>query len=143
MSNAFLESIMDDNYCRKLTICGSAKFRELKEKYQAYYTAVKGNLVFAPVNYLLIKEDNENKIGDAQRNAQNLVKIHLRKIALSEAIIIVTDDTRYFGSHTQAEIMIAYNLDKRILYTHINQKDKEKYYFNNDENYPLYMLKEV
>lgn len=140
MSNIFLKSIMDERYCRKLTICGSAKNRTLKEKYQAYYT-IKNNLVFAPVNYLAIKNDVETKENEGLI-ARHLANIHDKKMDLSEGIIVVTDKDGYYGSHTQREIYFASLNLKYILYTHINEEDKDKYYFNGDLTYPLYMRKE-
>lgn len=138
MNDKFLETVMDENYLRKLTICGSAKFRELKEKYQAYYT-IKNNLVFAPVNYLLIKNEVETPVNAEQSIAVSLAKIHDMKIDLSEAIIVVCPDC-YIGSHTQREIIYAHENNKRILFTHV--LDKDKFYFNGDLTYPLYMSKE-
>ena len=139
--NKFIESIMHPDYCRYLTICGSAKYRELKEKYQAYYT-IKNNVVFAPVNYLAIKNEVETSEEIAEVIANNLAKIHDKKINLCEAIIVVTDNTGYYGSHTAREIQVAKDHGKRILFTHIDEKDLDKYDFNNELNYPLYMSKE-
>ena len=140
MSDKFLETVMDENYLRKLTICGSAKFRELKEKYQAYYT-IKNNLVFAPVNYLLIKNEVETSADAEQLIAISLAKVHDMKIDLSEAIIVVCPDC-YIGSHTMREFLYARENDKRILFTDVPETDKNNYYFNGDLTYPLYMLKE-
>ena len=61
---------------------------------------------------------------------------------LSEAIIVVTDKDGYYGSHTRREMYFASLNLKHILFTHINEEDKDKYYFNGDTNYPLYMCKE-
>ena len=140
MNEVFLDTIMNNDYCRILTICGSAKFRRLKEEYQAYYT-IKNNLVFAPVNYLLIKNNDNVKPTEAI-NAEALANIHDKKILLSEAIIVVTDDKGYYGYHTQREIEFAKKNHKTILYTHIDYKDRDKYYYNYDLTYPLYMSKE-
>lgn len=140
MSDKFLETVMDENYLRKLTICGSAKFRELKEKYQAYYT-IKNNLVFAPVNYLLIKNEVETSADAEQLIAISLAKVHDMKIDLYEAIIVVCPDC-YIGSHTMREFLYARENDKRILFTDVPETDKNNYYFNGDLTYPLYILKE-
>lgn len=136
----FLQTIMDKNINRTLTICGSARFRELKEKYQAYYT-IKNNLVFAPVNYLLIKNDVEIDQVTQNENVLYLERIHKTKINLSDAIIVVNPEG-YYGEHTKKEILSAIKSDKFILYTYVHESKKDKYYFNNDETYPLYMLKE-
>lgn len=141
MNKIFLESIMDIYTCRKLTICGSARFRELKEKYQAYYT-IKNNLVLAPAKYLAIKDEVEKTEDDALLNAYYLMKIHDNKINLSEAIIVVTDEKCYYGDHTAREIKYAKDNKKIVLWTNVKEEDKDKYYFNNNQTYPLYILKE-
>lgn len=141
----FLESIMDEGYCRRLTICGSYRFRTLKEKYQAFYT-IKNNLVFMPVNYMSIKNEVETTEGSEERNVKTLAEIHGKKIMLSEAIIVVNGGPNsyegYIGNDTKAEILIASVYDKRLLFTFVPHEDRHKYYFNNDRTYPLYMLKE-
>ena len=142
-NDKFLASVMDDKYCRRLTVCGSAKFRELKEKYQAYYT-IKKNLVFAPVNYLLIKDEVEISDEVTDRNAELLAMMHDKKMDLSEGIIVVCPNG-YIGSHTNREINYAKENNKRVLYTDISdlpEDERDMFYFNNDETYPLYMFKE-
>ena len=134
----FLDNIMNENSCVTLTICGSYRFRELKEKYQAYYT-IKNNLVFLPINYMSIKNDVENT---HENNRIVMANIHDRKINLSEGIIVVTGVDGYFGSDTAREIEYAKRHNKKLLFTTIPEDVKEKYYFNNDETYPLYILKE-
>lgn len=146
MSEAkFLESVMDEDYCRKLTICGSYRFRTLKEKYQAFYT-IKNNLVFMPVNYMSIKNEVETTADSEERNAKQLASIHDKKIMLSEAIIVVNGESYsyegYIGKDTLREVTFAYENDKRILFTFVPHADRDKYYFNNNTTYPLYMLKE-
>lgn len=141
MNKKFLDIVMNENSFTTLTICGSARYRSLKEKYQAYYT-LKNNLVFAPVNYLLIKNQVETTEETKDNNAKMLVNIHDKKILLSEAIIVVNGEECYFGSHTTREILFAYQNNKKLLFSNIPDKEKEKYYFNNDKTYPLYILKE-
>ena len=133
----FLDLVMNKDIRTTLTICGSYKNRALKEKYQAYYT-LKNNLVFMPVNYYSVMHDIE----PSSDNIEILHNIHDEKISLSEAIIVVTGDDGYFGKDTSREIDTAYINRKKILHTHIPEDRKEDFYFNNDLNYPLYMLKE-
>ena len=139
--NKILERILDEHYFKTLTVCGSYRYRNLKEKYQAYYT-IKNNLVFAPVNYASIKNEVETCREVALNNVDFLHKIHDKKIMLSDAIIVVVGDECYFGSDTLREINFAYENKKIILFSNVPEEEKHKYYFNNDETYPLYMLKE-
>lgn len=137
-NETFLKCVTNENYLMVLTICGSYRFRELKEKYQAYYS-LKNNMVFLPINYMSIKHEVEDT---HENNRKVMANIHDRKILLSSGIIVVTGIDGYFGSDTAREIQYAKDNDKRILFTTIPEDTKEKYYFNNDETYPLYMLKE-
>ena len=146
MSEAkFLESVMNTDYCRSLTICGSYRFRTLKERYQSFYT-IKNNLVFMPVNYMSIKNEVETTEGSEERNAKQLANIHDKKIMLSEAIIVVNGEPDsyegYIGKDTGREVIFALENDKRVLFTFVPHEDRDKYYFNNNQTYPLYMLKE-
>lgn len=136
-----LNVIMHEKYCTKLTICGSYRYRELKEKYQAYYT-IKNNVVFMPIKYMSIKEEIE-KDQDPKDIAKTMASIHFKKIDLSDAIIVVTGDKCYFGDDTQKEIDYSWKMGKLILFSNVPDSEKDNYYCNNDENYPLYILKEA
>ena len=67
--------------------------------------------------------------------------MHDKKMTLSEGIIVVCPNG-YIGSHTAREIEYARLNDKRILYSDVLESEKDKYYFNNNQTYPLYILKE-
>lgn len=141
-----LDNIMNEDCCVNLTICGSYRFRELKEKYQAYYT-IKNNLVFMPINYIAIKNESETTNSVFEKNAEIMRNIHNKKIDLSDAIIIVSGDKInydfYIGGDTHREKLYAIKTNKPVLFTSLQEvDDKDKFYFNNDENYPLYILKE-
>ena len=112
-----LESINDNRLRLVLTICGSA-------------------------NYLSIKSEVETSKEIEEEIANRLADIHDYKIRQSIAIIVVTDDNGYYGSHTAREIEYAKERGCEILYTHIAESEMDKYYFNNDQTYPLYILKE-
>jgi hypothetical protein len=124
-----------------LTICGSYRNRELKEKYQAYYTT-KYNLVLMPIKYVPIKEELVKTKQMELKNAEIMAKIHDKKIDLCDAIIVVTGDDGYYGFDTAREILSAKNKGKRILLTYVPDYERPNYYCNYDKNYPLYMLKE-
>ena len=143
MDNSFLDLVMNKDTCKTLTICGSRRFRDLKERYQAYYT-IQNNLVFMPINYMKIKNSVETYEGAPKINADIMCNIHDKKIDLSDAVIIVCglDYEYYIGPSTLRELLYAYNTNKIILLTSLppgNQKDK--FYFNNNLTYPLYMPK--
>lgn len=145
--DSLLQRIMsDDNVdIPVLTICGSYRFRALKEKYQAFYT-IKNNLVFMPVNYMSIKNEVETCKDSAEINAKRLANIHDKKIMLSEGIIVVNGGPDsyegYIGKDTLREISFALAAGTKILFTFVPHEDRYKYYFNNDKTYPLYILKE-
>lgn len=137
----FLDLVMNKETRTTLTICGSFKNRELKEKYQAYYT-LKNNLVFMPINYSIIASEVETTNEVRRENIEILHSIHDKKIDMSHAIIVVTGNDGYYGKDTAREVCRADSFQIRILYTYVPENEKEQFYFNNDLNYPLYMLKE-
>ena len=137
----FLESVMSDEILETLTICGSIKNFNLMEKYEAIYS-LKNNVIYKPINYSCTKREVETFDNANEINMNKLVDIHKQKIYLSDGIIVVTSDDMYFGQNTIDEIIFAYQLKKPILFTNIPYDEREKYYFNNDKTYPLYMLKE-
>ena len=141
--NNFLDKIMDENICTNLTICGSYRYRTLKEQYQAYYT-IKNNLTLMPINYAIIKNEVETAVDSHEKNAKIMADIHDKKILLSEAIIIVCGIgyEYYIGKDTARELIFAFENNKTILFSNVPAVEKHKYYFNNNLTYPLYMLKE-
>lgn len=140
LNRYFLESVMDSGVTNTITICGSARYRELKEKYQAYYT-IKNNVVFAPIKYSTIQDEVETD-DNFLNIARTMASIHDKKIDLSQAIIVVVGDDCYFGNDTQREIAYAFEKKKFLLFSNVPEEEKEKYYCNDDKNYPLYILKE-
>lgn len=131
----------DNNDIPTLTICGSMRNAQLMEKYQAIYTLRK-NVVLAPVNYGCIKQEAETIENADELNKDILSKIHKCKISRSDGIIVVVTEDMYFGEDTIKEIGFAHSIGVKVLFTHIPHKDRDKYYFNNDKTYPLYILKE-
>lgn len=141
MKDKFLETIMDPICVRTLTICGSMRCFSLIQKYQAYYT-LKCNIVFAPINYYTIRSEVETNKLIASTNKNILSRVHERKIHSSDAIIVVIGEDDYVSNDTLNEIKFARARDKRILFTKVPEEDRDKYYFNHDLTYPLYILKE-
>lgn len=140
--DSFLDLVMNDETMKTLTVCGSVNrnFNSM-ERYEAFYT-LKNNLIYTPVNYSSIKKEVETFENTEEINKKKLSKIHNEKIHLSDGIIIVTGSDMYYGKDTINDILLAYELSKEVLFTHITTDMEEKFYFNNNRTYPLYMLKE-
>ena len=91
-----------------ITICGSFKFKD-EMMIIAEKMALKGNCILTPVYPIL-----ENK----ERTKEQLLSLkkgHLKKIELSDAILVVNVNN-YIGNSTNLEIDYAKKLDKEIIY---------------------------
>lgn len=91
-----------------ITICGSLKFQK-EIMVVAERLALLGNCVFTPVYHVI---DNINITED---QLLNLKKAHLKKIELSNAVVIIDIDN-YIGDSTKHEIRYAEKLGKEIIY---------------------------
>lgn len=140
MKNVLLEQIMNIKVYKNLTICGAARYRDLMEKYQAFYT-LKNNIVSMPINYESIRKEVETT-NNADTIKEMISYVQNKKIARSEGVIIVTGQDYYMDEATIKELIHAYSLSKPVLFTNIPDDEKDKYYFNNNKTYPLYILKE-
>ena len=91
-----------------ITICGSLKYQNhmmiLAEK-----LAKEGHCILTPI-YLT---NNQKEITNEQ--LELLKKEHLKRIELSDAIVVVNVNN-YIGKSTQLEIEYAKKLNKEILY---------------------------
>lgn len=91
-----------------ITLCGSLKFQ--KEMMTiAERMALEGNCILTPVYHAL-----EN----IERTEEELIKLketHLKRIELSDAILVVNVDD-YIGDSTNSEIEYAKKLGKEIIY---------------------------
>lgn len=141
MTNNFLKEIMSNTCGNTLTICGSMRNASLMQKYEAYYT-IKNNVVLSPVNYFTIKHEVEFYKSDKLKNKNTLEYIHNLKIKISDAIIVIIGEDNYIDNTVTNQIKTAKELDVKILFNKIPTEDKDKYYFNHDSTYPLYILKE-
>lgn len=92
-----------------ITVCGSYKFKneivEITEK-----MALKGNCMLTPIE--LTKKDKD---AYTQEDISLLGKMHLEKIKISDAILVVNVNG-YIGESTKKEIEYAKSLNKEILY---------------------------
>lgn len=91
-----------------ITICGSLKFQK-EMMVVAEKLALEGNCVFTPV-YPVTK--NYYRTDD---QLEVLKEAHLKKIELSDAILVVNVNN-YTGSSTNLEINYAKKLGKEIIY---------------------------
>lgn len=91
-----------------ITLCGSLKFKK-EMMIVAEKMALEGNCIISPVYPVL-----EN----CKRTDQQLKKLkesHLKKIELSDAILVVNVNN-YIGDSTKLEIEYAKKLKKEIIY---------------------------
>ena len=136
-----LDKIMNDKENVILTICGPLRNLNSMDRYCAYYT-IMGNTILMPINYSCIKKEVCTFEGADEYHKQFRERSHNTKIDLSDAIIVVCGSDCYIGEDTMREICYAYETKKQILFTSIMAEEKEKFYFNHNLNFPLYILKE-
>lgn len=90
-----------------ITVCGSFKYqKEMKEVAEKLCT--EGNCILTP-----LFPTGDSKCSDAEKII--LGKMHLERIRLSDAIIVVDIDN-YIGDATKREIDFAQSLGKEIIY---------------------------
>jgi len=100
----------------KLCLIGSTKFMELYVKANRDLT-LRGHIVYtvATISTKSALADTESTpITTEQKDVLDLV--HLRKIQESDACVLVTDDTGYFGYSTNRELIWA-QMNKKPIYT--------------------------
>lgn len=121
----FLDMIMNKNYHTSLTICGSMDKINLMKWYEAYY-AMHNNLIYMPIS--------------TSKEFKNDIE---RKIKLSQGIIFISNKSGFVSEYMIELIAIAKKYNKKIIFNNIKDKSEpDEYYFNNNQTYPLYMLKE-
>lgn len=94
---------------KTIVICGSLKFqKEMMEI--AEVMELKGNLVITP-----IYPTRENKDAYTEEEMNTLNSVHLEKIKIADAILVVNVGG-YIGSSTKREIEFAESLNKEVIY---------------------------
>lgn len=91
-----------------VTICGSTKFKDDMMRVAKELT-LENKIVLMP----LVFAHKGDKITDKQK--ENLDKLHLSKIDLSDTVVIVTVDD-YIGESTKNEIIYAIKKGKNVQY---------------------------
>ena len=92
-----------------ITVCGSFKFMkemmEITEK-----IGLQGNCMLTPVY-----PTNKGKDKYTEEEAKIAGKMHLERIKLADAILVVNVNN-YIGESTKAEIQFAKSLGKEVMY---------------------------
>ena len=91
-----------------ITLCGSLKFKKDMMKI-AEKMALEGNCIITPVYPVLENYKRTNE------QLEKLKKAHLKKIEISDAILVVNVNN-YIGNSTNLEIEYAKKLGKEIIY---------------------------
>ena len=91
-----------------ITICGSMRFAKEIIKIATELETKNGYCVLQPVY-------NFDDIPISDRELQNIVKAHYKKIDISDAVFVVIVGG-YIGKSVAEEIAYAKNLNKEILY---------------------------
>ena len=92
-----------------ITLCGSTKFKSVFNRV-AQRISLMGHIVLTPTIF-----SHADNIELTEEKFQTLKKVHLDKIAMSDAIIIINVDG-YIGETTREEIEYAKKLNKEIIY---------------------------
>lgn len=91
-----------------VTICGSMKFQKEMQKIARELEAKNGWCVIQCVY-------TNGKSFESKEELDNIVKVHWKKIEISDAIYVVNIGG-YIGSSTKGEIEFAKKLKKEIIY---------------------------
>jgi hypothetical protein len=96
-----------------ITICGSTRF---KKEFEEVNRVLELNdwIVLTVASYYHSESDNALR-NWIERNKEQLDNLHLVKVELSQAIVVIDVD-RYVGSSTASEINHARDLKKQIFY---------------------------
>lgn len=98
-----------------VTLCGSMRFFDHMLTVAAEETAA-GKIVIAP--FCVVAPSNQ----DSDLKHQ-LDVLHRHKIDAADQVIIVTDESEYFGESTEAEIRYAHSRGKPVHFRTIHTKD--------------------
>jgi len=96
-----------------VTLCGSTKFKDEFEEVNRILE-LKDWIVLTVASYYH-SEKNESLRKWIEQNKAQLDSLHLAKIELSQAIVVI-DVNGYVGESTQSEIQHAKDLEKPIYY---------------------------
>lgn len=103
-----------DNYSgrpRVVTLCGSTRFKEAFEQAQLHET-LAGKIVLTVGGYLH-RDEYVAKLMATNGNKERVDELHLRKIDMSDEILVLNVDN-YTGKSTRREIAYAQEHGKRV-----------------------------
>lgn len=114
---AHRKSLSDDFYCPEVlhivTLCGSTRFYEAFQKAN-FEETMKGHIVLSVGFYPHAQEKAHGEdVGITAEQKAMLDKLHLRKIDISDEILVLNVDG-YVGESTTNEILYAHKLGKTI-----------------------------
>ena len=75
-------------------------------------------------------------------NKEKLKDNQFKKIEICDAVIIITGDSPTVAPDILDQMLYAYNLNKKVMFTSMISGIPSEYTFNHDMSHPLYMLKE-
>lgn len=101
--------VMEGEYMKVITLCGSTKFKKEFEQSNRYLT-LKGNIV---ISLAFFEQSEGVEITEEQANLFG--EIHFRKIDMSDEIFVI-DAGGYIGSSTRKEIEYAHENGKLVQY---------------------------
>ena len=98
----------------KLCLIGSTRFKELYLKANRSLSAL-GHVVYSVA--FITSEAEPTQVSKGEKEILDLV--HLRKIQESEAVVLVTDDSGYFGDSTRRELYWA-RMNRKAIYLSVD-----------------------
>lgn len=109
-----------------ITLCGSTRY---------FFEAMEANRQLTFQNWIVLMcgswgHSFHKHVENINTDYETVKKLHFYKIGRSNAIIVVTDSTHYYGKSTEAEIKYAEFLQKPILFF-----DGEKFFGSTEDNY--------
>ena len=96
-----------------IALCGSTRFK--KEFEEVNRILELNDWIVLTVASYYHSETDESLRGWIERNKEQLDKLHLTKVELSQAIVVIDVDN-YIGSSTTNEMEHANELNKKIFY---------------------------
>lgn len=92
-----------------ICLCGSTRFKPIFME-AAEKLTLNGAIILMPHVY----HHDAASAPISEEDKQKLDALHKKKIDMADAIIVITDESRYIGDSTKSEI--AYAKDKPVMY---------------------------
>ena len=95
----------------KICLIGSSRFKDLYDAYNRELT-LAGHVVYS---IAMVSTSEGSSVTVEEKLILDLV--HLRKIQLSDTVVVVTDDRRYVGESTRREFLWARILGRPVYWS--------------------------